>query len=109
MSEQPKRRGEAEKPYHPGGIDPTSFGIVEVAAIKALANGIATEDQQRTALHFILVNVCHVDDEPYRPGANGERDTNYLLGMRRVGTFIRSLINADIKAFRTDRAPTEQG
>lgn len=110
MTEQPKRRTvEAEKSYHPGGIDDAAYGVVEVAAIKALANGTATEDQQRTALHFILVGVCHVDDEPYRPGVHGERDTNYLLGMRRVGTFIRSLIYADIKNFKTDRAPREQG
>ena len=108
MSEQPKRRT-AEKPYHPGVIDPATYGVVEVAAVKAFAAGTADEAQQRTALHFILVTVCHVDDEPFRPGPDGERDTNYLLGMRRVGTFIRSLIAADIKNFKTDRAPTEQG
>ncbi len=93
---------------HPGVIDPGTYGIAEVAAVKALASGTATEDQQRRALHFILVGVCKLDDEPYLPGADGERDTAYRLGMRRVGTFIRGLIAADIKKFKTDAAPTEQ-
>ena len=95
--------------FDPRRVDPASYGVAEVAAIKALANGNADEQQQRTALHFILVHVCLVDDEPFCPGADGERDTDYLLGRRRVGTFIRSLIHADIKKFKTDRAPTEQG
>ncbi len=98
-----------EKVDHPGILDPESYGVVEVAAIKALAVGTATEQQQIAALHFILVGVCRVDDEPYVPGVNGERDTAYRLGMRRVGTFVRSLIHADIKKFKTDRTPGEFG
>lgn len=93
----------------PRAIDPATYGVVEVAAIKALANGTAEPDQQLAALRFILVGVCKVDDEPYFPGAEGDRDTTYRLGMRRVGTFIRSLIHADIKKFKTDAAPREQG
>jgi hypothetical protein len=108
MAEKP-----AKKPNpaltDPRVIDPATYGVVEVAAIKALANGTADPDQQKHALQFILVCVCRVDDEPYFPGTDGERDTTYRLGMRRVGTFIRSLIFADIKKFKTDAAPTEQG
>lgn len=91
----------------PRVIDPSSYGVVQVAAVKALAAGTATEQQQREALHFILVGVCKVDDEPYFPGS--DRDTAYACGMRRVGTFVRSLIHADIKNFKTNAAPTEQG
>ena len=88
-------------------IDPESFGIAQVAAIQALSKGIATPDQQTAALHFILVGVCKVDDEPYYP--NSDRDTAYACGKRRVGTFVRSLIHADIKKFKNpDAAPTEQ-
>ena len=82
--------------------------VADVAAIKALANGKATEDQQKRALHFILVEVCKVDDEPYCPGENGNRDTAYALGKRRVATYVRSLIHADIRKFKSDGQPSEQ-
>lgn len=100
---------QAERLFNPQVIDPATYGLVQVAAIKALATGQATEHQQREALHFILVHVCRVDDEPYCPGDDGRRNTDYALGMRRVGTFIRSLINADLSKFKNpDSAPTEQ-
>lgn len=101
----------ARKPaplFQPWIVDPNAYGIVEVAAIQALAAGTATADQQTLALRFILLNVCRVDDEPYCPGTDGDRDTAYALGMRRVGTFIRSLINADKQRFKRDARPTEQ-
>ena len=81
--------------------------LPDVVAIKALANGSATPDQQKRALHFIIVDVSRADDEPYCPGADGERDTNYALGKRRVGTYLRSLLAADIRKFK-DGQPSEQ-
>lgn len=85
---------------------PPIASVIDVAAIKALASGAATEDQQKRALHFILVDVCKVDDEPYCPGEDGNRDTAYALGKRRVGTYIRSLIFADIRKFKSDGQPS---
>lgn len=87
---------------------PPLADIVDVAAIKAMANGTATEDQQKRALHFILVEVCRVDDEPYCPGEDGNRNTAYALGKRRVGTYVRSLIYADIRKFKPDGQPSEK-
>jgi hypothetical protein len=95
--------------FQPWVIDPKTYAVAEVAAIKAVANGTADEHQQRRAMAFILLKVCRVDDEPFCPGEEGRRNTDFALGMRRVGTFVRSLINADIKKFKTDQAPTEQG
>lgn len=80
--------------------------LPDVVAVKALANGTATEDQQKRALHFIIVHVCCVDDEPYCP--TSDRDTAYALGKRRVGTYLRSLLAADIRRFKEDGMPSEQ-
>lgn len=84
---------------------PPTAELPDVVAIKALALGTATEDQQKRALHFILVHVCGIDDEPYCPAS--DRDTAYALGKRRVGTYLRSLLAADIRRFK-DGQPSEQ-
>lgn len=80
--------------------------LPDVVAIKALSQGTASEDQQKRALHFILVHVCGVDDEPYCP--TSDRDTAYALGKRRVGTYLRSLLAADIRRFKDDGQPSEK-
>jgi hypothetical protein len=95
---QPKR-----KLFEPWA--PPIAELPDVVAIKAMADGTATPDQQKRALHFILVSVCGVDDEPYCPGS--DRDTAYALGKRRVATYLRSLIYADIRKFK-DGQPSEQ-
>lgn len=79
-----------------------------MGAIKALGTGTALPHQQQMALHFILVEVCGIDDEPFCPGEDGRRSTDYALGKRRVGLYLRSLLNADMKRF-LDNAPREQG
>lgn len=88
---------------------PANVTAADVAAIKALSSGAASEDQQQRALHFILVTVCGVDEEPFCPGEDGRRSTDYALGKRRVGTYLRSLLFADISKFKTDQSPTERG
>lgn len=79
-----------------------------MGAIKALANGTALPHQQQLALHFILVDVCGIDDEPFCPGEDGRRSTDYALGKRRVGLYLRSLIAADMKRF-LEPGSREQG
>lgn len=87
---------------------PPSAELPEVVAIKAVSQGVASADQQQLALHFILVKVCGVDDEPFCPGEDGRRSTDYALGKRRVGTYIRSLLAADIRKFKEDGMPSKQ-
>lgn len=95
---QPKKLFE---PWAPPRAD-----LPDVVAIKALSQGVATDEQQKRALHFILVSVCGVDDEPYCPAS--DRDTAYALGKRRVGTYLRSLLAADIRKFKEDGMPSKQ-
>lgn len=102
-------RRQIEKPrlFEPWAPPPDTT-LPEIAAIKAVFAGTATPEQQRAAMHFILVRVCRVDDEPFCPGEDGRRSTDYALGMRRVATYLRSLHFADLRNFQTDAAPREQ-
>lgn len=97
----PQRKAELFQPWAPPRAE-----LPDVVAIKALSQGVATDEQQKRALHFILVHVCQVDDESYCPAS--DRDTAYALGKRRVGTYLRSLLNADIRKFKEDGMPSKQ-
>lgn len=87
---------------------PPETSAAEVAALKALANGKASPDQQKRALDFIIYRIAGTYEEVYCPGDGGNRDTAYALGKRRVGTYIVTLLNADIRQYKTDQSPTEQ-
>lgn len=64
---------------------PVEYKIPQVAAIIALENGEATADQQRLALAWIVKQACGVHDLAYRPGEDGRRDTDFMLGRQFVG------------------------
>jgi hypothetical protein len=98
---QPKKLFE---PWAP----PPSVTVAEVAALKAVAACNASPEQQKRAMDFIIERVAGTYEEVYCPGETGNRDTAYALGKRRVGTYIVSLLNADIRRFKSDQSPTEQ-
>lgn len=52
-------------------------------AIRALAVGKATSEQQKRAFEYIVHTVCGTYDLAYRPRSN--RDTDFALGKQRVG------------------------
>jgi hypothetical protein len=65
----------------------------DVAAIKALASGLARQDQQKTALDYIVSVLAMTYDLSYRPDElGGERDTSFAEGRRYVGLAIRRMI-----------------
>lgn len=87
---------------------PPKPALPDVVALKALGQGNATPDQQIRALKFIVEQIAGTYEEIYCPGAGGDRDTAYALGKRRVGTYIVSLLAADIRKFKKDGQPSEQ-
>ncbi len=88
---------------------PPTLKLAHVAAIKALFAGTATAEQQRVAMVFLVEDICGFSDEPFCPGEDGRRSTDYALGKRRVATVLNSIRNADIKKFKDpDSAPTER-
>ena len=71
-------------PWHPAKWDPA-----DAAAIQALADGNATEGQQKRALDFIINNLSGTYDATYFPT---DRDTAFAEGKRCVGLQIVKLI-----------------
>jgi hypothetical protein len=67
-------------PFLPAKYDPS-----DSHAIRALMTGTASAGQQRQALDWIIHVLCRTYDEPYRPGEDGRRETDYALGMAYVG------------------------
>jgi hypothetical protein len=62
-------------------------------AIKALAKGEATPDQQQRAFKFIVERVSRVDEPSFIFNEDGgERATAFVEGRRSVGLFLKGLI-----------------
>ena len=58
----------------------------ELMAVKALAHGVASENQQKIAFAFIIKTLCRADEINYFPD---ERDTSFALGREAVGKVLR--------------------
>ena len=76
------------------GIDPVSCPSRVNYALKALAQGSATDEQQVLALNWIIDSACNRWDVPYR---DSERDTNILIGRLFVGQEIIKQIKLNVK------------
>lgn len=70
------------------------FTEADAKAMQALAAGKASEDQQKTALKWILTEACAIwKDDP-----ENEFEANKFAGMRRVGLWINKLIDPGAQA-----------
>jgi hypothetical protein len=77
------------EPWKPKEVSPRV-----TLAIKGLAAGNASDEQQKLALRWIIEDVCGTYDWSYRPD---DRDTHIALGMQRVGQLIVKEINIKMK------------
>jgi len=69
------------------------LSIGQVSAIKALARGEATPDQQRIAVEYLLHGLSVVDGLSFRPDAlGGQRETDFAEGRRFVGLQLRRIV-----------------
>ena len=105
MAEQPSKRKSEPAPRIPPRLAsswlPVEWDLADASAIQALARGDAREDQQRRALHWILVQACAVDEPSYCPGAEeGRRDSDHHEGRRWVGLQIRKLLNVAVSKLK---------
>ena len=86
-------------------------GLADIAAVKAIANGTATPDQQIRAFKWIVEKGCMTYDETFDP--TNERASAFMQGRRFVGTklvlFTKLNLNAVRKKLDPDAPPTEQG
>lgn len=92
QSELPKRALE-EIRLPPEPWMPVEWQPADVMAIKGLADGTASKDQQQRALQFIITNVCQTYDQPYRGGEDGRRNTDFACGKRSVGLELVKFVN----------------
>jgi hypothetical protein len=101
-AEKPKAK--LFEPWAPPAID-----LPTLAALQAVASGNATADQQQRAMRFIVERIGWAYEDTWCPGADGERNSAFAQGRRRVGTMLVSFLNADLDNFRSPgAAPTEQ-
>lgn len=80
-------------PHPPEPWLPVPFAKADAYAIKALARGEATEEQQKRALEWFVYTASVADDLSYRPGVDGDRATAFAEGRRFVGLQTLKLVN----------------
>jgi len=77
-------------PWFP--VEPTQQ---QARAIKSLAEGSASEVQQKIAMAFIVNKICAIEDQEFRPEEfGGERASCFAGGKRFVGNQIRKWLFA---------------
>jgi len=74
------------KPY----AEPT-YDEVVVGAMRALLSHTANEGQQKTAVEYIINELCQYYDVSFVPGEGGRRDTDFAEGKRYVAAHIITL------------------
>lgn len=83
---------------------PQPVSAEDLAALRAVYHGTATEHQQRRCLDFVIKDLCGVGRLAFVPGPDGSRATDLALGKQQVGLELVNLISA-----KTQRAGGEQG
>ena len=74
---------------------PPTYDERVIYAIRALADGKATEHQQSIAWRWIMY-VTGAEGMSYRPGATGARDTDFAEGKRFVGLQIKKMLHPEL-------------
>jgi len=74
---------------------PPPYDKADLIAVKACMEGRAEPYQQRLALEWI-VYACGTYETPWRPGQDGQRDSDFASGKQFIGQQIVKLINLPI-------------
>ena len=77
---------------------PPLYELSDLRAIKGIAAGTATPDQQQRALKWIIENACATYELSYRP--TSDRDTSFAEGRRFVGLQIVKALHLDISKLK---------
>lgn len=92
-----------KQPVFQPWVPPLSTSAFEVGSLQALADGKATERQQKCALAFIIKILCETDEVSFAPGEDGDRVTSFAEGKRWVGLMIRTYLSADVGKFENQK------
>lgn len=74
---------------------PAEYELADVMAVKAIASGTATDEQQKRMLKWLVETVCCTYDLSYRPIS--ERDTVFAEGKRFVGLQIVKALHLNVQ------------
>lgn len=78
----------ARKPLNRVPWEPLEIDEYEIRALKAVANGVASDAQQKRAIEVIVHKFAGTYDQSFRPGPDGHRATDFAEGKRFVGNRI---------------------
>lgn len=87
-----KLKDDLPRPWQPA----RDIDEFDIGSIRAFFNGTADERQQIRARDAILFKLCRISDQQYWP--DSQRDTDFALGMRKVGLDIVKLSKLPAKA-----------
>lgn len=78
------------------GIVEPFIEVADVYALRALADGVASADQQKRAGNWLLTEACRLMADPYvevrDAGSVDTADVTFALGRRHVGKLIRDML-----------------
>lgn len=97
----------SKKPWldDPRAIRPPILPVI--VAIKAVAEGRATEDQQRRFMAWLVNEACGYGECHAYFGEDASLKTYLSLGRRRVAEILKTYIEAPLERFK-DGKPSEQ-
>ena len=93
-----KRKTRGEPAKHP--YEPAAWDLPDAVAIRSLAQGVASPDQQKRAITFIVNNMAGTYDLSYRP--ESDRDTTFAEGKRFVGLQIVKMTTLNLDALNPE-------
>jgi hypothetical protein len=82
--------------------------LPSIVALKAVAQGTATDDQQIRFIAWLLDEVCGYHDRMAYFGEDAAFKSYFALGRRRVAEILKMYIQEDIRKFKDDGRPSEQ-
>lgn len=77
---------------------PARYELADISAVKAVAAGTASDEQQRRAIKWIIEGVCCTYDLSYRP--TSDRDTSFAEGRRFAGLQIVKALHLDLNVLK---------
>jgi len=79
---------------------PPAYELADIMAIKGLAAGTASPDQQQRAFKWLIENACATYELSYRP--TSDRDTSFAEGRRFVGLQIVKMLKLDTSKMKRE-------
>jgi len=79
-------------------IKPADYSAADIAALQELEAGVASPDQQKRALKWIIEQACITYDLSFDP--TSERTTSFAEGRRYVGLQIVKMLKLNRNAFK---------